>query len=66
MIFLEAVSGCIEAEAHLADLADNAGADDMPLLAAVLAALPVLDDWDMNQGHVKPHGGEMVHGCGAL
>lgn len=57
MVFLEAVSGCTEAEVYLADLADNAGADDVPLSAAMLAGLPALDYWDVNLGCVEPHSG---------
>lgn len=58
MVFLEAASRRVEAEVHLADLVDNAGADDVPLFAAVLPGLPALDGWDMNQGRVEPHSGK--------
>ena len=47
MVALEAVSISIEAEVDLADLANNVRAIYVTLPAAVLAGLPVQEEWDM-------------------
>ena len=47
IVALEAVSISIEAEVDLTDLADKVRANYVILPAAVLAGLPVQEEWDM-------------------
>ena len=55
VVLHEAVSFVIEAQVHLAHAAEYVGADDVALLTAELAGLPVDKQWGMEEGQIKPY-----------